>query len=514
MVEVLEQQLGTSINNDRNVAKSTLIPLGRCVNRYAADPEYFKYPRIVVAVDSEHNGSGEWNKLFIKDRLFLGYQEKADAIEVISYNEDSGKFDFQVVSNYAQGEIPSVSTVEDDRCISCHQNHGPIFSRSNWDETEFNDEIFRRIAMAKFGPGYESSRSIGSGAATVDLATNRANMFSLFQRFWQQACRSGDGASAIRCRAGLFQMALQHRLQESNRTLIPPRLFSEYLVPVSSRNAAMLWPDGISFPSSDITNKNPVLIGEKPHLKSAEELKKPRPFLIKWNPENIFRIVEGIGDFIPLTDIRRLDQILFDIPKQTASSHINFRGSCRMRRVDEIKKTDDENKRSGDISVRCSLTEGALSSGVGFYGNFYIDAGVIKSYLPLSSMYLDSSNFIVGLSHQGGHIQDSEGKSFIRLSLLDAKQQLHARLPTGAILDSIEISWNPGKLKDELFAGDQVVIGKAKLTALADTGLMDMAIERLVAKADRDDHGLFAAKPFRGKKMIDALFAEFSQVKN
>lgn len=467
-----------------------------------------------MAVDSEHNGSGEWNKRFIKDRLFLGYQEKADAIEVISYNEGQGKFDFQVVSNYAQGEIPSVSTIEDGRCISCHQNRGPIFSRSNWDETEFNDKIFRRIAKAKFGPGYESSRSMGSGAAAVDLATNRANMFSLFQTFWQQACRSSDKASAIRCRAGLFQMAVEHRLQETNRTLIPPRLFSEYLVPVSNQNTAMLWPDGISFPSSDITNQNPVLMGERPHLNSAEELKKPRPFLIKWNPENILRIVEGIGDFLPLTDIRRLDQVLFDIPKQTASSHINFRGSCRMKRVDEIKKTDDENKRSGDISVRCHLTEGALSSGVGFYGNFHIDTGTVKSNLPLSSMYLDSSNFIVGLSHRGGNIQDTKGKSFIKLSLLGAKQQLHARLPTGAILDSIEISWNPGRFKDHLFAGNQVVTGKAKLTALADTGLLDTAIERLVEKADRNDLDLFAAKPFRGKKIVEVLIAEFSQVKN
>ncbi|MGI9318644.1 MAG: hypothetical protein ACR2QW_15045, partial [bacterium] len=379
LVEVLEQQLGMSINNDPNVAKTTLIPLGRCINRYVAAPEYFKYPRIVVAIDSEHNGPGEWKRPFIKDKLFLGYQEKADAIEVISYNEQKGEFDFQVVSNYSAGNTPSVRTIKDNRCVSCHQNRGPIFSRSNWDETEFNPEIFRRIATAKFGPGYQSSRTSASGAASVDLATNRANMFSLFQRFWQDGCRSRDQTDETRCRAGLFQMALEHRLQESNRTLIPPKMFTDYLIPISSNNAALYWPDGISFPSSDIKNQNPLRMGEIPHLNSAEELKQPRPFMIKWNPENIFRVVEGLGDFFPLTDVRKLDQILFDIPQQTASSHINFRGTCRMRRIDKIRNSDDENIRSGDISVRCNLTEGALSSGVGFYADFHVEAGAIKS---------------------------------------------------------------------------------------------------------------------------------------
>ena len=403
--------------------------------------------------------------------------------------------------------------VIDKQCSGCHQNNGPIFARSNWDETEFNNEIFQRIAQAKYGPGYETSRSIGSGAAAVDLSTNRANIFSLFQTFWRKACLSEDSASEFRCRAGLFQMALEHRLQESNRTLIPPRLFTEYLVPVSRRNTELHWPDGISFPSSDIKNQNPLLFGELPHLQSAEDLKAPRPFLIKWNPQNILRIIEGLGGFIPLTDIRKLDQTLFEITRQSAS-FINFRGTCRMRRVDEIKKTSDEHKRSGDIAVRCNMTEGALSSGVGFYGNFQVSKGSVKGYLPLSSMYLDSSNFIVGLSHEGGQIQDSGDRSYFRLGLLDAKQQLHARLPTGVILDSIEISWEPGKFKDKLFAGNQIVIGKVKLTALADTGLLDTAIERLVAQADNGKIDLFAAKPFHGEKMLDALFAEFSHLEN
>ena len=513
VIETIERQLGYTINGDPNVAKSALIPLGRCINRYAAGPEYFKFPRVVVAVDSEHNGVGEWNRPFIKDRMFLGYQEKANAIEVISYNEEKGEFDFQVVSNYASGETPSVRVVEDSQCTACHQNNGPIFARSNWDETEFNNEIFQRIASAKFGPDYGAARSLGSGAAAVDLSTNRANTFALFQTFWQKACLSEDSASEFRCRAGLFQMALEHRLQESNRTLIPPRLFTEYLIPVSRRNTELNWPNGISFPSSDIKNQNPLLLGELPHLKSAESLKSPRPFLIKWNPANIFRIVEGLGGFIPFTEIRKLDQILFDVSRQETTS-IKFRGNCRLRRIDEVKRVDDENKRTGDISVRCNLTEGALSTGVGFSGDFHITAGAINPNLPLSNMYLDSGNFIVGLSHRGGHIRDAAGRSSIKLGLFNAKRQLRARLPTGAMLQSIEISWPSGMSRDALFSGNSTIIGRATLTAIADTGTLDMIIDRLVAHADRGDSILLSARPFPGTKLMDALFDEFSYFKN
>ncbi|MGI9318610.1 MAG: hypothetical protein ACR2QW_14875, partial [bacterium] len=127
-------------------------------------------------------------------------------------------------------------------------------------------------------------------------------------------------------------------------------------------------------------------------------------------------------------------------------------------------------------------------------------------------MYLDSANFIVGLSHQGGNIQDTGGRSFIRLRLFDAKQQLHARLPTGAMLDTIEISWSPDQPRDKLFSGNNVVVGKATLTALADTGLLDRAIDQLVSNDDRGQSSLFAANALHGRRMIDALFSEFPNI--
>ena len=66
--------------------QQVLIPLGRSLQRFAAEPDFFKYPRVVVAVDGAPAILPAKESLYLKDRLFLGYQEKSNVIEVISYN--------------------------------------------------------------------------------------------------------------------------------------------------------------------------------------------------------------------------------------------------------------------------------------------------------------------------------------------------------------------------------------------------------------------------------------------
>ena len=41
--------------------------------------------------------------MFARDRLYLGYQENANLIEVISYNEAAARFEFQLVRDYRAG---------------------------------------------------------------------------------------------------------------------------------------------------------------------------------------------------------------------------------------------------------------------------------------------------------------------------------------------------------------------------------------------------------------------------
>ena len=124
--------------------KQVLIPLGRSLQRTAAAPDFFVFPRVVVAVTGEGTGP-----MFARDRIYLGYQEHANLIEVISYNEAAARFEFQLVRDYRAGATPQVVYANRAVCTACHQNHAPIFSRPVWDETNANPTIAARLSAAR-----------------------------------------------------------------------------------------------------------------------------------------------------------------------------------------------------------------------------------------------------------------------------------------------------------------------------------------------------------------------------
>ncbi len=119
-----------------------LIPLGRSLQRNAAAPRFFRAPRAVLAVTEDPGRPG---MPLLKDRLYLGYQETAALLEVISYNEAAGRFEFQVVRDYRPGGQPRVLYAGRALCTACHQNAAPIFARQLWDETNANPKIARLL---------------------------------------------------------------------------------------------------------------------------------------------------------------------------------------------------------------------------------------------------------------------------------------------------------------------------------------------------------------------------------
>ena len=123
--------------------KAVLIPLGRSLQRSAAAPDYFRFPRVVVGVDAPPAPGSPW---LLKDRLYIGYLEKSAVLEVISYNEGAGRFEFQLVKDYRAGGSPQVYYANRNICMACHHNAAPIFSRALWDETNANPAIAARLA--------------------------------------------------------------------------------------------------------------------------------------------------------------------------------------------------------------------------------------------------------------------------------------------------------------------------------------------------------------------------------
>lgn len=143
------------------------VPLGRSLQRFAADPDYFASPRIILAVSA--NGAAG---LRLRDRLFLGYQPAVNAIEIIAFDEAAGRFRFLQVEDYRSGSRQSFTAIDEATCVSCHQSHGPIFPASPWDETNANPRVAAML------PGNFEGLAVGQdfdGMDQFSRAVHRAN---------------------------------------------------------------------------------------------------------------------------------------------------------------------------------------------------------------------------------------------------------------------------------------------------------------------------------------------------
>ena len=294
---------------DAQCYRAVLIPLGRSLQRTAPAPEFFKYPRVVAAFTAEAKAGIGSDFPLLKDRLYLGYQEKANLIEVISFNEAAGRFEFQLVKNYAARTEPQVFYANRSVCVSCHQNHAPIFSRQVWDETNANPEIAKRLAYARADFDGLPVRVGVDVPNAIDDATDRSNFFAAYQLLWRDGC--GDSR---RCRARAFAAALQYRLTHERGFDVQSAMFrQDFLVPFE-KNWQARWPSGLKIPSNDIPNRDPLQFADSErlaHVPARFEPLLPRGHKEIWQWEtDRYRMVKGIGEFFSGNDIRLLAEKL------------------------------------------------------------------------------------------------------------------------------------------------------------------------------------------------------------
>jgi hypothetical protein len=281
--------------------KAVLIPLGRSLQRTAAAPDFFRYPRVIVAVTAEGKGP-----MSARDRLFLGYQEKTGIIEAISYNEAAGRFEFQIVENYRPGGTPRIFYASRDVCTACHQNHAPIFSRQVWDETNANPRIAERLARVRTSfQGIPAHGGLGIANA-IDDAAERANLSGVIQQLWRKACDA-------RCRADALTAALEYRLSGE-------RGFESGSLPVAlARGVTAQWPGGLAVPNPDLPNRRPLAF--RPDAQGIEQADVAAPFdpllprepLAVWRAEDptlTRRFVTGLAWMLAGPDVRALDAFL------------------------------------------------------------------------------------------------------------------------------------------------------------------------------------------------------------
>jgi cytochrome c5 len=300
--------------------RRVLIPFSRSLQRNAARPEFFRYPRALLAVDGEGGSlagspagpaaTPGWvglpdsagrphllNRL-LKDRLFLGYQEKAGVLEVISYNEEAGRFEFQVVRDYRPGAEPQVVYAPRALCTTCHQNAAPIFSRQLWDETNANPRIARELRRA----GRDAARDVYGFPLEVGVevpfafqsSADRANLLAAYQLLWREGCAGAgepatpsgspahaatpprlspslasslpspppsrapqDGGARERaCRAALFTAVLQQALGGRFDAAAPAFRY-RFTAPFEAAWRAR-WPGGLAVPDPDLPDRDPL----------------------------------------------------------------------------------------------------------------------------------------------------------------------------------------------------------------------------------------------------------------
>lgn len=262
--------------------KATLIPLGRSLQRNAGAPDFFRLPRVVAAAD----GTNRPGAAPIRDRLFIGFHETGEVVEVISYNDAAGRFEFQVVRDYAAGKTPQVFYAPRRLCLSCHQNAAPIFARPLWDETPANPAVAARLReTGRDFHGAYGVRVTGTDIAyLIDAATDRANLFAVWQTLWRDGC--GAAAEGDRCRRDAFAAALDYAIGR--------RLPGAAALPALTRAWATRWPNGLTVPSADLPNRDPFF----PLPDPAHVPLRVRPPLAVWHTPDVTAFVVGLAGLL------------------------------------------------------------------------------------------------------------------------------------------------------------------------------------------------------------------------
>jgi hypothetical protein len=452
LVDVLNARLAPA------TVTSVLIPLGRSLQRYEAAPDFFHSPRIVLAADSD--GTAALADALLRDRLYLGYQPAVNAIEVISYNEDAGRFEFQRVTDYGEGLTPKVSSADREVCTGCHQGHGPIFPRPLWSETNANQVVAARLS--ELGARYHGV-PVHQGIDApdrFDRSTDRANRIAVINRLWNDGC--GGGQEGLVCRAELFRAALEFRLGGAR---------SDWPVPAAALPARLhqrlstLWPDGLAVPSPDLPNRDPfaafadAATRSRPlDVKGAEDPLTPRPALLQWKADadtaaTYEALVRDIADAFAAADVAWLDGRLVQLAAEPIQI---YRAVCQLDSV-ALDKGRQE------LRLHCSGADGLRLEGFLVVNGTRIEGGRIED------LSIDDASHIRRLRIEGAENQSGSDPGTLRAVLRESASGLSARLPGLVRLTALTLN----------VAGPS--LGTVEISAASEAAPLGDAIAGLVA---------------------------------
>ena len=490
--------------------RAVLIPLGRSLQRSAAVDEYFRYPRVVAAVVGEPAAAKASAGMLLKDRLYLGYNEKAGVLEVISYNEAAGRFEFQVVKDYREGAEPRVLYGNRRMCLSCHQNQAPIFSRPPWDETNANPAM-QQLLRAQKRDYYGVAVNLGSDAPNaIDIATHRANMLEAVQRLWREGCEAPSRPEgSVRCRAEAFAAALKYRLSGDRQIDSQAPAYREDFLPVLTESWRMRWPAGIAVPSPDVPNRDPFAalpesqraIPGRALLRKAADItpvfdplapREPIDLRFGTRREDIELFVRNLAEFITEAEIADLDRWLNEKHKRAqAKAHV-ARVPCRViERVRGMRPTQ--------MQFACVAPPGVIPD-IAFSGRLErqgarLVGGAFDRFTPSRSAVRD-------IDVMPAAIARTPYGSEVRLALASGGLQL--RLADGNAVARVTLR----RSELQRTSAGALMAGEADVWVLNDFAPLAHAIGELIEESRSGRSDVFSAQPFRRAAVVKALFAK------
>ena len=491
--------------------KKVLIPLGRSLQRSAAAPDFFAFPRVVAAVD----GEAKTGNAMLRDRLYLGYQEKARQIEVISYNEAAARFEFQIVKDYQPGGRAKVFYANRAMCMACHQNGGPIFSRQVWNETNANPKIAALLNQQKRDfYGIPVDRGVDVPNA-IDEATGRANLFAVYQLLWREGCGAND-AAARRCRARLFVAALQYRLTGGQfehgaayRDAAEARIVA---------NSSRHWPRGLAIGNPGIPNRDPLADmsftgGPAQHkLAAVADIAAPFDPLQAREPSQIWRmqggaeaevdrLVRGLGEFLADADIVRLDRRLRNLasgsPRQSFSANCRVTGKplAGIRTRVEFRCLPNAEKSGLSLDGELELTGRRVTGGLLHHIAFGSQPSLIDVGFKVASA-------------------TQQGRQW-RVAMLPLREGRTLRGADGNAIARIDFTWQPGNDGDLPGEASAIVVKDFVVVEQAIAAMLGNARESTnipeTSNAQESPGDAFDAQAFRRASLMPGLFERLGE---
>jgi len=484
--------------------RMVLIPMGRSLQRNAAAPDFFKYPRVVFAVTGEPATDERNAGMLLKDRLYIAYLEKTGVLEVISYNEAAGRFEFQLVKDYRSGGQPTVFYANRAICISCHQNQAPIFSRVVWSETNANG-LVAQLLRSQSGAFNLSPQANIDFPDDIDKATARANTMVALENLWQKGCEDTQSRwQSQRCRAAAFTAVLQYGLSSEQDFDSGASGYQSDFVSTFGRTWLRTWPQGLSVPQSALPDRNPFGGTVSPyggstsaeadwslvsaaHVPAALDPLNARPAREIWRFGGAMdsrRFVAGWAKFFAIDDFRTLDAYLIRQGRRESIGRSVYRARCNASR-DLLRAREFTLECTSDTSAANYVALGGRFGEAGDGGIRWLNFG--------------AAGRVTDAVFDGGSVQRL-GTDRV-LTAVPKKKEVGVRLSDGRALESVEIRWHAAATNDRDVAPTEAHVA---VVVVDDFALVRQAIDRLL----QTQPWLFDSAPLARANLMRALLLE------